>query len=103
MRAVRKSNFNTTNSVDVHIGDKHIANHFKQKFKTLFNSVGNFDNKISKLQTPFNNKVSIKYNFLPHVDDNDISHCHIVLKHDVRKAISNLKSVKIDEQGKFFF
>ena len=38
----------------------------------------------------------------PHVDDNDISHYHIVSKYDVRKAISNLKSEKIDEQGTFF-
>ena len=92
MRAVRRNNFNTTNSVDGHIGGKHIANHFKQKFKTLFNSVGTSDNKLSKLQTSINNKVSIECNSLPHVDDNDISHCHIVSKYDVRKTISNLKS-----------
>ena len=49
MRAVRRNNFNTTNSVDGHIGGKHIANHFKQKIKTLFNSVGTSDNKLSKL------------------------------------------------------
>ena len=102
MRAVRRNNFNTTNSVDGHIGGKHIANHFKQKFKTLFNSVGTSDNKLSKLQTSINNKVSIECNSLPHVDDNDISYCHIVSKYDVRKAISNLKSEKVDEQGTFF-
>ena len=51
MKAVRKKNFNTTNSVDGHIGGKLIANHFKQKIRTLFNSVGNSDNKFSKLQT----------------------------------------------------
>ena len=39
MRAARKNNFNTTNSIDGHIGGKHIANHFKHKIKTLFNSV----------------------------------------------------------------
>ena len=96
MRAVRRNNFNTTNSVNGHIGGKHIANHFKQKFKTLFNSVGTSDSKLSKLQTSINNKVSIECNSLPYVDDNDISHCHIVSKYDVRKAISNLKSEKID-------
>ena len=88
MKAVRKKNFNTTNSVDGHIGGKLIANHFKQKIRTLFNSVGTSDNKFSKLQTSINNKVSIECNSLPHVDDNDILHCHIVSKHDVRKAIS---------------
>ena len=46
--------------------------------------------------------MSIECNSLPHVDDNDISHCHIVSKYDVRKAISNLISEKIDEQGTFF-
>ena len=67
MRAVRRNNFNTTNSVDGHIDGKHIANHFKQKFKTLFNSVGTSDNKLIKLQTSINNKVSIEFNSLPHV------------------------------------
>ena len=102
LRAVRRNTFNTTISVDGHIGGKHIANHFKQRFKTLFNNVGTSDNKLSKLQTSINNKVSIECNSQPHVDDNDISHCHIVSKYDVRKAISNLKSEKIDEQGTFF-
>ena len=102
MRAVRRNNFNTTNAVDGHIGGKHIANHFKQPFKTLFNSVGTSDNKLSKLQTSINNKVPIECNSLPHVDDNDISHCHIVSKYNVRKAISNFISEKIDEQGTFF-
>ena len=54
MRAVRRNNFNTTISVNGHIGGKHIANHFKQ----------------------------IECNSLPHVDDNDISNCHIVSKYD---------------------
>ena len=31
LRAVRKNKFNTTGSVDGHVGSKHIANHFKQK------------------------------------------------------------------------
>ena len=48
------------------------------------------------------NKVSIECNSLPHVDDNDISHCHIVSKHDVRKAISNLKSEKMINRVHFF-
>ena len=46
--------------------------------------------------------MSIECNSLPHVGDNDISHCHFVSKHDVRKAISNLKSEKIYERGTFF-
>ena len=39
LRAVRKNNFNTTGSVDGHVGSKHIANHFKKKINKLFNSV----------------------------------------------------------------
>ena len=35
LRAVRECNFNTTGSVDGHVGSKHIANHFKQKFNKL--------------------------------------------------------------------
>ena len=47
--------------------------------------------------------MSFECNSLPHVDENNIFHCHIVLKHDdVRKAISNLKSKINNEQGTFF-
>ena len=102
MRAVRKNNFNTTGSVDGHVGRKHIANHFKQKFNKLFNSVRTSDIKLSNLQKSISNKVSTDCNSQPHVDDKDTSHCHIVSKHDVRKAISKLKIDKIDEQGKCF-
>ena len=65
MRAVRRNNFNTTNSFDGHIGGKHIANHFKQKIKTLFSSVGTPDNILSKLHASITNKVSIECNYLP--------------------------------------
>ena len=102
LRAVRKNKFNTTGSVDGHVGRKHIANHFKQKFNKLFNSVRTSDIKLSNLQKSISNKVSTDCNSQPHVDDKDTSHCHIVSKHDVRKAISKLKTDKIDEQGKCF-
>ena len=54
------------------------------------------------MQKSISNKVSTDCNSQPHVDDKDTSHCHIVSKHDVRKAISRLKTDKIDEQGKCF-
>ena len=67
----------------------------------LFNSVRTSDNKLSKLQTSINHKVSFEWNSLPHVDENAIFHCHIVSKYDVRKAISNLKSKQFNEPGTF--
>ena len=54
------------------------------------------------MQKSISNKISTDCNSQPHVDDKDTSHCHIVSKHDVRKAISKLKTDKIDEQGKCF-
>ena len=54
------------------------------------------------MQKSISKKVSTDCNSQPHVDDKDTSHCHIVSKHDVRKAISKLKTDKIDEQGKWF-
>ena len=54
------------------------------------------------MQKSISNKVSTDCNSQPHVDDKDTSHCHIVSKHDVRIAISKLKTDKIDEQGKCF-
>ena len=47
---LEKNNFNTTGSVDGHVGSKHIANDFKQKFNKLFNSVRTSDIKLSNLQ-----------------------------------------------------
>ena len=76
LRAVRKNNFNTTGSVDGHVGSKHIANHFKQKFNNLFNCVRTSDIKLSNLQKSISNKVSTDCNSQPHVDDKDTSHCH---------------------------
>ena len=80
----------------LHVGSKHITNHFKQKFNKLFNSVRTSDIKLSNLQKSISNKVSTDCNSQPHI------HCHIVSKHDVRKAINKLKTDKIDEQGKCF-
>ena len=55
------------------------------------------------MQKSISNKVSTDCNSQPHVADKDTSHCHIVSKHDVRKAISKLKTDKIvHEQGKCF-
>ena len=45
MRAVRKNNFNTTNCVDGHVGDIHIAIQFKHTFKILFNMFVRFRTK----------------------------------------------------------
>ena len=70
LRAVRKkNNFNTTGSVDGHVGSKHIANHFKQKLNKLFNSVRTSDIKLSKLQKSISNKVSTDCYSPPHFDD----------------------------------
>ena len=103
LRAVRKYNFNTTGSVDGHVGSKPIANHFNKKFNRLLNSVRTFDIKLRNLQKSISNyEVSTECNSLPHVDDNDTSHCHIVSKYDVRKAISKLKTDTIDEQETCF-
>ena len=102
MKAVKKNNFNTTGSVDDHVGSNHVANHFKQEFNKLFNSVRTFNIKFSNLQKSISNKVSTDCNSQPHVDDKDTSHCHIVSKHDVRKTICKLKTDKIDEQGNCF-
>ena len=45
-----------------HVGCKHIANHFKQKFNKLFNSVRTSDNKVSNLHKSIHNKVSTEFN-----------------------------------------
>ena len=50
VKSVRKNNFNTTSVVDGHIGNKNIANHFRNKFQTLFKNVPSSTYSIATLQ-----------------------------------------------------
>ena len=49
IRAIRKHNYNTTQVVDGTSGDSNIANIFRRKYKSLFNSVGSSDEEIADL------------------------------------------------------
>ena len=55
MRVVRKNNFNTTNSVDRHIGGKHIANNFN-----MYKYIDNYVNTNHVTQSRYaHNKIGI--------------------------------------------
>ena len=66
---VRKNNFNTTSVIDGHIGDAEIANHFKDKFRDLYNSVQTADLKLDELSERINHKIDVSCN--SSVKDND--------------------------------
>ena len=48
-RAIRKHNYNTTQMIDGISGDSNIANIFRRKYKSLFNSVESSDKEIADL------------------------------------------------------
>ena len=98
LRAVSKNNFNTTGSVDGHVGSKHIANHFKKKINKLFNIVRTSDIKLSNFQKSISNKVS--------TDSTLYLMLIIRILHNVilyqSMMLEKLKTDKIDEQGNVF-
>ncbi len=101
-RAIRKHNYNTTSVVDGIHGDTQIANHFREKYSQLFNSVISTDEEMNKLTQRID--IHIQNN----CDDpticmiNNCMHCHYVDKSDIAKAVHQLKSNKVNEDGSIY-
>ena len=96
VKLLRKNNYNTTSTVDGHVGCKNIANHFQSKFKLLFNSVTSSSESLENVYNCISKKVE-KY-CCSHSANNE-EHCHVIRKYDVNTAIAKLKTDKIDEGG----
>ena len=82
-------------SVDGLSGRSEIAEHFADKFRTLYNSVGYTDDDLNKLKQLLHNKISTVCN---------CGHCsyfnyHCICTNDVVEAIKELKRNKSDGEG----
>ena len=59
-RAIRKHNYNTTQMIDGISGDSNIANIFRRKYKSLFNSVESSDKEIADLSQRIQSAVTAR-------------------------------------------
>jgi len=98
IRAIRKNTYNSTPIVDGIYGNVSIANHFKDKFSLLYNSVKSGKDEIMTLT----HRIDISVRDQCDCSDDCNDHCHIVNKFDVDKAIHKLKADKVNEDGLLF-
>ena len=98
-KAIRKNNFNCTNVVDGVEGGSNIANLFKDKYECLFNSVKSSHDEHNSMVTQL--ELDVEQNCIK--DDtckvSECVHCHLISSSDVLRAITKLKTDKVNDQG----
>ena len=97
-RAIRKHNYNTTQMIDGISGDSNIANIFRRKYKSLFNSVESSDKEIADLSQRIQSAVTAECECTIKTFD-ESNHCHEICRTGVSKAVAKLKSDKISDNG----
>ena len=91
MKSLRVNTYNSTPVVDgIHSGTD-IANHFKNKYNTLYNSVTSHITLIDSLR----NRVELSVHTNCNANYNKDIHCHGITKFDVLKAVKKLKPDKV--------
>ena len=87
--------YNNTPVVDgIHSGTD-IANHFKNKYNTLYNSVTSHNTLMDSLR----NRIELSVHTNCNADSNNYIHYHVITKFDVLKAVKKLKPDKVNEDG----
>ena len=81
--------------VDVIHSGTYIANHFKIKHNTLYNSGTLHSTLMDSLRNRLDLNVHINYN----ADSNNGIHCHVITKFDVMKSIRKLKQDNVNADG----
>ena len=96
-RAIRKNNYNSTQVVDETSGDANIANLFRGKYVSLFNSVESTDDELTELNEHIKSAIASKCDCPDTTGDKN--HCHEIRSSDVSNAIVKMKSDKISDNG----
>ena len=96
-RAIRKNNYNSTQVVDGTSGDANIANLFRGKYVSLFNSVESTDDELTELNEHIKPAIASKCDCSDTTGDKN--HCHEIRSSDVSNAIVKMKSDKISDNG----
>ena len=98
-KAIRKNNFNCTNVVDGVEGGSNIANLFKDKYECLFNSVKSSHDEHNSMVTQL--VLDVEQNCIK--DEtckvSECVHCHLISSSDVLRAITKLKTDKVNDNG----
>ena len=90
-----KKNYNTVPVIDNTRGDAAIAEHFKDKNATLYNSASSSSNSMKALHERIRGKIASQCNTCV----NPRLHTHSVSITDVIKAVNHLKSDKYNDAG----
>ena len=96
-RAIRKNNYSSTQVVDGTSGDANIANLFRGKYVSLFNSVESTDDELTELNEHIKSAIASKCDCPDTTGDKN--HCHEIRSSDVSNAIVKMKSDKISDNG----
>ena len=96
-RAIRKNNYNSTQIVDGTSGDANIANLFRCKYGSLFNSVESTEDELTELNEHIKSAIASKCDCPDTTKDKN--HCHEIGSSDVSNAIVKIKSDKISDNG----
>ena len=92
---IRKKNYNTVPIIDNTRGDAAIADLFKDKYATLYNSVSSSSNSMKALHERIQVKITSQCNTYI----NPSLHTHSISITDVIKAVNHLKSDKYNDDG----
>ena len=95
--AIRKNKYNTTQMVDGVCGDSNIANLFRRKYQSLYNSVKSLDEEMIELSESIKSAIAKECDCAETVKER--SHCHDIDNSDVSKAVAKLKTDKISDNG----
>ena len=95
--AIRKNKYNTTQMVDGVCGDSNIANLFRRKYQSLYNSVKSLDEEMIELSESIKSAIAKECDCAETVKGR--SHCHDIDNSDVSKAVAKLKTDKISDNG----
>ena len=95
--AIRKNKYNTTQMVDGVCGDSSIADLFRRKYQSLYNSIESLDKEMAELSENIKTAIKVKCD-CPKAKER-LSHCHEINNFDISRAIAKIKSDKISDNG----
>ena len=101
-RVLCKNNFNRTNVVDNVNGDIQIANLFKDKYESLFNSVQCSKEESELMKTQIDSEVVNVCNTTKTCESSNCVHCHLISSTDVSTAVSKLKTDNVNDNGMIY-
>ena len=95
--AIRKNKYDTTQMVDGVCCDSNIANLFRRKYQSLYNGVKSLDEEMIELSESIKSAIAKECDCAETVKGR--SHCHDIDNSDVSKAVAQLKTDKISDNG----